>query len=1090
MAGSGLATVMFTDLVGSTRMREQLGDDVADEIGVEHDRIIGDALSSTGGRLVKNLGDGALAVFDSSVDAVVAGQRIQEGVSLYNRQADESRQIGVRIGINAGEIATDDNDVIGLPVAIASRVCDKADGGQILITDTVRTLIGRRARFPYVSIGAHLLKGVDGAIELWSIEDSAQPRHFALGAEIPFPAFLTRGAPLKLVGRDDQLAQLDTAYIDAAETVELVAIIGEPGIGKTSLTSTWCRKAAGTGARVVAGRCIPDAPLPYQPFVEIARVILGARPELLLDIGPAAGNIAQLVPGIEAPQGLPVPIQTDPDTTRYLMAEAFAALLEPGEGEPPTVVVLDDLHWADEHSIAVLSHLVRRDELSALIIGTYRDTDLVRGHSLPKLLTDLRRQHRVVRIPLQRLSDEDVEEMISGHFGSTTAPDIIASIAEETQGNPFFVEEITIHLQDEGAIDAEGRWISDTPIDEYGIPEGLREVVGRRIEHLGEDTVSTLEVAAVIGPEFSIDVAGSIAGLDDQAIDAVVDKAMNARLIREGDRADEFSFSHALLRQTLYDGLHARRRIRLHRKVGESLETRGEPAAVVLNHWLNANDSEKALASALAAATSAKNAFAGSDALAHLELALDIWADVEAPEEITDITHAQLVMQLTDTEFDFGSGAKDSTRLIKEELRRDNIDDTERALLLSSLSLQQSRFGRLAESRDAQLEALRLVPTSPPNIAHAEILASHAASLAINGEAQASIPLALEALELARSTGGERAELAALQTLAVAQQTVGASEESNRYYSELRELADKTGILRFQLIRYVNQGSGLASSGYLEDALRLTEEGIARTSDLGVGRWETMLRGNAAQMAFDLGRWNDAQQHLVALDPGGDLDFPQINHSLSVLRLAAERGDDRTTRTEVERLGPFVDAGMDPQMQGFYWECRVSDLRWHGHLAEAYRVGSGSLDVFVSNDDWMLAPRLAAYVIEAVADAADLGQAKPTWIETAQAWRVRFAEVTGPMLFRDGFLSTAAADLSRAEGDNDPDLWRKAVDSWGDQAYYGAKARWRLARSLAESDAANPEITELLNEVQNVAERLEALPLLGAVAAARENVSQ
>ena len=129
MAGSGLATVMFTDLVGSTRMRERLGDNAADEIGVKHDRIIGDALSSTGGRLVKNLGDGALAVFDSSVDAVVAGQRIQEGVSIYNRQADEARHIGVRIGINAGEIATDNGDVIGLPVAVASRVCDKADGG-------------------------------------------------------------------------------------------------------------------------------------------------------------------------------------------------------------------------------------------------------------------------------------------------------------------------------------------------------------------------------------------------------------------------------------------------------------------------------------------------------------------------------------------------------------------------------------------------------------------------------------------------------------------------------------------------------------------------------------------------------------------------------------------------------------------------------------------------------------------------------------------------------------------------------------------------------------------------------------------------
>ena len=194
------------------------------------------------------------------------------------------------------------------------------------------------------------------------------------------------------------------------------------------------------------------------------------------------------------------------------MAEAFAALVEPKADEPPPVVVLDDLHWADEHSIAVLAHLARRDETSALVIGTYRDTDLVRSHPLPKLLVDLRREHRVVRIPLQRLSDGEVEEMIRGHFGSEAAPEIVESIAEETQGNPFFVEEITSHLEDEGAFDADGRWISDTPIGDYGIPEGVREVIGRRVEHLGDDVVSTLEVASVIGPDFSIDVAGAIAG--------------------------------------------------------------------------------------------------------------------------------------------------------------------------------------------------------------------------------------------------------------------------------------------------------------------------------------------------------------------------------------------------------------------------------------------------------------------------------------------------------------------------------------------------------------------------------------------------
>jgi class 3 adenylate cyclase/tetratricopeptide (TPR) repeat protein len=1090
MAGSGLATVMFTDLVGSTRMRERLGDDAADEIGVEHDRIIEDALSSTGGRLVKNLGDGALAVFDSSVDAVVAGQRIQEGVSVYNREADESRQIGVRIGINAGEIATDNGDVIGLPVAVASRVCDKADGGQILITETVRSLIGRRARFPYVSIGAHALKGVDGTVELWSIEDSSPEARIPIGADIPYPAFLARGMPRKLVGREEQLGRLNTAYTRAAETVELVAIIGEPGIGKTSLTSTWCRTAADADATVVAGRCTPDVALPYQPFVEIARSILGARPELLLEIGPAAGNIAQLVPGIEIPPGIPVPIQTDPDTTKYLMAEAFASLLEPRDGEPSAVVVLDDLHWADEHSIAVLSHIVRRDELPALLIGTYRDTDLVRSHPLPQLLADLRREHLVERISLQRLSDGEIGEMISGHFGTAAASDIVQSIAEETLGNPFFVEEITTHLQDEGAIDSAGQWISDTPIGEYGIPEGVREVVGRRLEHLGQEAVSTLEVAAVIGPDFSIDVAGSIAGLDEHAIDEVVDAATNARVIKEGDSADEFAFAHALLRQTLYDDLPIRRRIRLHKAVGSALEARGEPPGILLNHWLNANENSKALVSALAAGSAAEKAYARADVVAHFELAFEIWDDVENGDQVAGISHAQLVIRLTDTLFDFGESGSVMTDRISAELERGDLDDETRALLLHSMARQVRAQGHSTKSEEALTLALDVVPKSPPNSAHAEILASTAANLANNAQSGEAVSVALEALAIARSVNSVRPEMAALATLGTATLSLGRIDESDAYFDELTELAMATGALRYQLIGFVNQASGLAQNGLIERALHLTEQGIARTPELGITPWERMLRGNAADMLFNLGRWDEAAECLDALKPTSLIDFPQINWSLASLALAAERGDDLTTERELERLGIFELDDVDTQFQGPYWECRISDLRWHGHLAAAYEAITVPLQSLTTEDDARDAPRLAAFAIETVADAASLGITEAAWVENARMWHTLLERFEGPRSLELEFRTHAKADLSRAEGHNDPELWRAAVDAWGDQAYYGAKARWRLAQALIEADPTDPAITALLDQAEDVAERLKAQPLLEAVATTRGNTSQ
>ena len=1091
MAGSGLATIMFTDLVGSTRMRDRLGDDVADEIGVEHDRIIGDALASTGGRLVKNLGDGALAVFDSSVDAVMAGRRIQEGVVVYNREADEVRQIGVRIGINAGEIAHEDGDIIGLPVAVASRVCDKADGGQILITDTVKALIGRRARFPYVTVGSHSLKGVDGPVELWSIEEPRQLETTSAHGDVPFPAFLTRAIPRNLVGRDKQFDLLDAAHIAATAGTRLVTVIGEPGIGKTSLTSTWCRSAADQGTTVVVGRCTPDAALPYQPFIEIAQSIVGARPEILGEIGPAAGNIAQLLPGMSTVNGLPVPIHTDPDTTLYLMAEAFGSLLKPDANSPATVAVLDDLHWADEASIGVLAHLARKDEnLPLVIIGTYRDTDLVRSHPLPQLLTDLRRQRRLERLPLPRLTEDEVGAMIDSHFGGDTAAGIVESIAEETQGNPFFIEEITTHLQDEGAIDESGAWVSDIPIEEYGIPEGVRDVVGRRLDRLGPDAVATLEVASVIGPTFSIDVAGEIAGLDERGIDEVIDASINARLIAEDDDADEFAFAHALLRQTLYDELPTRRRVRLHRAVGEALESRDAPAVQQLNHWLNANESGKALQCAIKAATAAENAFSLSDAIGHMNLAYDLWDEVDDAETAAGISRTQLVLRLNETRFDFGIMDTSGFEKVNVELGRSDLDDETRALLLNDLATLHGALGQTIEATKARTEALDVVPKTEPNAAHALILSGMASKLAVNAQSEAAIEVAAEALEIARHVNDDRPELAALTTLGTASLNLGRLEEADEYFNELAKRASETGILRAQLIGYVNQASGLAQHGHIEDALKISMEGIDRTSELGVLRWEAMLRGNAGDMLFDLGRWDEAEAILSEAEFNPAIDYPQINVAMARMQLAAERGDADSMQSELENLGKFTVSELDTQFQGPYRDAVVSDLRWRGDASAAHEAGIELLDAITGYDDLLDAPRLTAFVTEAVADAVVEGTAEDSWIDDSHRWVAKHAEFKDRLPFGTGFAATATADLARAEGNNSGELWRAAVGAWDNQVYYRAKAQWRLAQSLIETDPTDPEAIELLDAAQDVAEGLKAQPLLDAIGATREKAAQ
>lgn len=1089
MATSGLATVLFTDLVGSTRLRELLGDDVADEIGIEHDRVIGDALASTGGRLIKNLGDGVLAVFNSSVDAVVAAQSIQAGVDLYNDRVDDAHEIGVRVGINAGEVANEDGDVIGLPVAVASRVCDAADAGQILVTDTVRSLIGRRAHFGFTSIGPHHLKGIDEPIELWSVSDAQGETTLRSQGDIPFPAFLVRGIPAVLVGREGPLEQLDGAHAAARESVQFAAVIGEPGLGKTSLTSTWCRNAAADGSVIVAGRCTPEAATPYQPLLEIARAVLGVRPHLLLNVGPAAGNLAQLVPGVDLPTGLPVPVQTDLDTTQYLMAEAFAALLASAAGGSPTVAVLDDLHWADEHTVAVLAHLARKDELAALLVGTYRDTDLVRTHPLPRLLTDLRREHRITRIPLQRLTDGEVQQMISARFGTAAGANVIGSIAEETQGNPFFIEEITSHLLDEGAIDANGQWNSETDIDDYGIPEGLREVIGRRVERLGADAVSTLEVAAVIGPTFSIDVAGAIAGLDDRSVDAVVDAAVHAGVVFEGDGADEFAFAHALVRQTIYEGLAVRRRTRLHRAVGEAFEQRRTPPAALLHHWLHAERPDKALECSVAAANAAEVAFAASDMIGYLELALDLWDDVEDPERAAGTSHADLVIRLVGAQGDVGGFPEAAIERISAELARLDLDDRTRALLLSSMSQQLWLQGRQVQSREMAGEALRLVPKDPPNRAHAEILASVASGLMLNSQYSEAIEMSREALALAEETGSEQAELRALAALATAIGNLGDVDESSRYFDVLAERAHTLGVLRQQLIVFVNQSVVLARNGLLLESLELTERGIARTAEVGWPLWEIMLRGNASGALFEMGRWDEAAQHHAASPQSADVEVGDINLSLGILDLAAERGDDVATRRELDRMEALVIEDTDAQLQGPYWASRVSDLRWHGDVSAAYEIAAEGLRVLKREEaSWHALP-LATVAIETVADGVEAGIATSEWIEAAEEWHDRLSNWDLSDPYSRGAAATASADLTRAHEANDPALWRATIAAWSDVPYAEAKARWRLAQALLERDPADPEASELLADAEETATWLKANPLLEAVRATKRTTA-
>src|SRR5437867_4768230 len=323
-------------------------------------------------------------------------------------------------------------------------------------------------------------------------EMSAAP---AAATEPPPPAAAARITWGRFIGRAEELAALKAA-VEAAlgGRGSLVLVGGEPGIGKTRLVEEAGVYARLRGAQVLVGRCFEgEAALPYLPFVEAMREYVLGRPgdALAEELGDGAAEIAKLVPellqrvrSIEAAPTIP------PEQERYRLFESVCAFLVNAAKATPLVLVLDDLHWGDKPSLLLLRHLVRRLGDSRLVVlVTYRDVELDRRHPLAEVLAELRRERLYDRILLRGFSAPEVRtllEALAQHELGERGSELVAAIHRETEGNPFFIEETLRHLIETGALTRrDGRWvIGAASIAQMGIPEGIREVLGRRLSRL------------------------------------------------------------------------------------------------------------------------------------------------------------------------------------------------------------------------------------------------------------------------------------------------------------------------------------------------------------------------------------------------------------------------------------------------------------------------------------------------------------------------------------------------------------------------------------------------------------------------------
>ena len=409
--------------------------------------------------------------------------------------------------------------------------------------------------------------------------DAPSDPRVAAGAPLPPPPVLARSAGLvRLVGRDNELGQITQVWARAIEGQrQLLLIAGEPGIGKTRLASTFAQDMADQTATVLVGRCDEEALVPYQPFVEALSwyVRICPEPELRAQLTAIGGGaeLGPLVPELlRRVPGLPTPPPMSSEGQRYRLFEAVSAFLSQAAAAHPVLLVFEDLHWADKGTLLMLRHIVRASDRAALCtVGTYRESELARTHPLAEMFADLRGEQAVTRLSLRGLDDPHVNGLIQAIAGQKVPAPLSRLVVDATDGNPFFVTEIVRHLVETGALTNVQHM--DSGLTSLGLPEGVKDVIGRRVARLSDAANRTLSLAAVVGREFDIAVLEALGDVPEERLLDAIDEAVHAQLIVEAvEKIGHFSFVHALIRETVYGELSIARRVRLHRRVGETLE--------------------------------------------------------------------------------------------------------------------------------------------------------------------------------------------------------------------------------------------------------------------------------------------------------------------------------------------------------------------------------------------------------------------------------------------------------------------------------------------------------------------------------------
>lgn len=812
-----------------------------------------------------------------------------------------------------------------------------------------------------------------------------------------------RMTPSRLVGREHELAAVRRAWTAVGtQGVQVVLIRGEAGIGKTSLARTF---TADVDATVVAGQSVALGADPM-PFVALSQVLRGVVAEFGSEAvmgwaGDGGAALAGMLPGVAAPGRVAGEV-------RMQTFEAVADVFEGAARLRPLVVIIEDLHWADVSTGHMLRFLGAALVASpVLLLVTYRSEELVGRHPLRPVVSELARRANSHSVDLLGLDEASVAEIVRPLLPQSAAAATTARIIRQSDGVPFFAEELAL------ATGGQGR-----------LPSTLREAVLTRVHWLSEPTQEVLRVAAVSGVEFDDRVLLAATGLAPRDLDAALREAMDAGIVTV---EPGYAFRHALVREAIHDELLPGEHNRLHSHLADLLIAQPELGAArstsLAHHLRAANRLDEAFRACLDRV--AEIGVENVEGLRLCELALELWERVEAPEQVMG-GRDMLLERLARAAAWLGDG--DRAHKYIEASLAEMPPETDAYARSRRLRLKARAVAAPATAVEIAQEALAVCPAEPPSLELAEAYDMLAHLLQMGGRKSESMPVVASGLRVARAVGAKGTEANLLVTLASDLCGIGDFAAGFEMFERGRAVTPDRPMMRYS----TNLSHYLNLAGDFRRAVSVAAEGVVAARSLGLERYVgCMVAGNTAEPLVALGEWAEAETLLrraLALDP-------QAEYGAQLRWVLAELATYRGQFVEAARLLDEIEAESVGSPQERFHHAWISGLlaivRGDWQAAWDRVQASSALRGF---QEATLPYRLLCIG----AAAARRGQIDAAW-DSLEAARAKLPTGLEASVWETWFI---------AERDDSADSWQHALDTTPERRHVALTA-W-LQAGLAD----------------------------------------